>query len=258
MHHGLARPHLLLLVAALAAISMSEAVSHDPTGDPRRHVCIIGGGIAGATAVHYLANATRLTLFEASLRLGGRIASTQLAPGLRVEAGASVLAAENRLIGVLAADLGLARKEPGVGGGEVRLGLWDGRAFRYVSSGRPWVDAGRMLWRYGRPLLRMRRYVATLLDTFGGLYVGADAGHDTVEKLLARAPGLFDLTQKSFDKTAGAAFGGGQLVEELVSAVRWNVISSRAGLSRDGCSSCYACMLTGLHACVWVCRRLLE
>lgn len=206
------RVALLLLCGAVARCSESKTQS-------KPHVCIIGGGIAGAVTAHYLANDTTLTLFEANSRLGGRIASIQLAPNLRVEAGASILAAENRLFADLTAELGLSRKEPGSGGDKMRLGLWDGHAFRYASSERPWVDVYRMLWRYGTSLLWMRRYVSSLLTSFDELYEGAGIGFESVEQLLARAPGMYALTQEPFDKTA-AGFGGGPLVEELISAVR--------------------------------------
>lgn len=210
-------PRLFLILFASALYSSCAASSDD--SNTRPHVCIVGGGIAGAAAAHYLQDSASLTLFESAPRVGGRIASARLAPDLLVEAGASVLAAENTLFGELAAGLGLARKAPAAGARPPRLGLWDGRAFRYRSTGRFWTDAPGMLWRYGRPLLRMRKYVSALLTNFDGLYVGADAGHETVADLLARAPGLYALTQQPFSKSAAAAFGGGPLVEELISAV---------------------------------------
>lgn len=215
----LALASTLLVASCCAALSSGEASS-------RPHVCIVGGGIAGAVTAHYLGNATEtdLTLFEAAPRVGGRIASARLAPDLVVEAGASVLAAENVLFARLAAELGLSRKGPSAAdAGPMRMGLWDGEAFRYRSTGRRRIDPMRMLWRYGLALLRMRRYVSSLLVNFDRLYTGADKGYEDVEDLLARAPGMFALTQQPFEETAGASFGAAALVDELVSAVsgRW-------------------------------------
>jgi phytoene dehydrogenase-like protein len=186
-------------------------------------VCVVGGGVAGAATAHYLrGTGAAVTVFDAGRAPGGRVASAALAPGLApAEAGASVVAAQNRCVRALVDAVGLEAGPPaGGGGGGARTGLWDGLRFRYVFGAGRWPDAVAVLWRYGVPLLRMRRYVARLLRAFDALYDGADEGYETVEALLARAPGLYALTQRPFAETAEEAFGGGPLIEELVSAVR--------------------------------------
>lgn len=209
------RPAKALSAALLAALTFQRAAPAPAGAVP--HVCVVGGGIAGASAAHFLANDTRVTLFEAAPALGGRIRSFDLEPGLRAEAGASVLAADNALVASFADGLGLERRA--AGGGAVRMGVWDGTAFRFRSSGWPMFDGLRVLWRYGLPLLYMRRYVRRMLDKFDGLYVAGGEGFGTVEDLLERTRGLFELTKVSFRDSAADAFGGEALTDELVSAV---------------------------------------
>jgi oxygen-dependent protoporphyrinogen oxidase len=81
----------------------------------KRHVVVVGGGIAGLAAAHALANANpalQVTLVEASQRLGGKIV-TERVDGFVVEGGPdSFLAAKPRGVG-LAVDVGLGDRLQG-------------------------------------------------------------------------------------------------------------------------------------------------
>lgn len=87
-----------------------------PTPDPRGHVVVVGGGIAGLAAVHRLvreAPDVHVTLIEAEDRLGGKIA-TERDDDFVIESGPeSFLAGKPRGVG-LAAELGLADRLQGV------------------------------------------------------------------------------------------------------------------------------------------------
>lgn len=78
---------------------MSEA--HSP------QVMVIGAGIAGLTAAHFLANAgISVKVLEASGRVGGRM-TTDAVNGFLVDRGAQFLSSEYRLLLSLAAEVGL-------------------------------------------------------------------------------------------------------------------------------------------------------
>ena len=81
---------------------MSEA--HSP------QVIVIGAGIAGLTAAHFLANARMsVKVLEASGRVGGRM-TTDAVNGFLVDRGAQFLSSEYRLLLSLAAEFGLENK----------------------------------------------------------------------------------------------------------------------------------------------------
>ncbi|OEV18507.1 FAD-dependent oxidoreductase, partial [Streptomyces nanshensis] len=67
--------------------------SQQDADTPARHVVVIGGGIAGLAAAHRLvASGLRVTLLEATDRLGGKLMTGEVA-GVQVDLGAeSVLA----------------------------------------------------------------------------------------------------------------------------------------------------------------------
>lgn len=181
------------------------------------HVCIVGGGIAGASASHFLANHCRVTLFEARPRLGGRIAAISLAEDAKAEAGASVIAAENKLMLHFASILNLSHSRQYENCTGI-LGLWDGKSLRLKTTGYSLWDAVLILRRYGASLLRMRGHVRALLRKFDKLYDDADVGYYTVEQLLLRTPGLYGLTQKSFAEALTSSLGS-LFVSEFVAGI---------------------------------------
>jgi len=73
------------------------------------HVIVIGAGIAGLTAAHFLVNAgMTVKVLEASGRVGGRM-TTDAVNGFLVDRGAQFLSSEYRLLLSLAAELGLEK-----------------------------------------------------------------------------------------------------------------------------------------------------
>lgn len=73
-------------------------------------VIVIGAGIAGLTAAHYLANAgINVKVLEASARVGGRM-TTDAVNGFLVDRGAQFLSSQYHLLLSLAAEVGLKGK----------------------------------------------------------------------------------------------------------------------------------------------------
>ncbi|WP_031086278.1 FAD-dependent oxidoreductase, partial [Streptomyces sp. NRRL WC-3549] len=70
---------------------MQRSLQHDTSG--RGHVVVIGGGIAGLAAAHrLLATGLRVTVLEATERLGGKLMTGEVA-GVQVDLGAESMLA---------------------------------------------------------------------------------------------------------------------------------------------------------------------
>ncbi|MFE5998466.1 protoporphyrinogen oxidase [Streptomyces sp. NPDC056454] len=107
--------------------------SHQDADPPVRHVVVIGGGIAGLAAAHRLvATGLRVTLLEATDRLGGKLMTGEVA-GVQVDLGAeSVLARRPEAVG-LAEAVGLGdRLQPPA---TATASLWTRDALRPMPKG---------------------------------------------------------------------------------------------------------------------------
>src|SRR3954452_7309906 len=84
------------------------AAAHGGAAGPAgRHVVVVGGGISGLAAAHRLAGAgARVTLLEASSRLGGKLHADEIA-GVPVDLGAESLLARRPEAVALAREVGL-------------------------------------------------------------------------------------------------------------------------------------------------------
>lgn len=191
---GLASAAVWAAVATSYAVHAVDTAANTATTTPAtaKHlptVCIIGGGIGGASAAHFLRGAApslKLLLFERRPHLGGRLASLWLPPvlfdsgsGIRaegdqhVEAGGSIIHPRNEIMVHFVDDvLRLSRRDAP----DQSMGLWDGRRFVLrLDAGRPVANVARLLWRYGLSLPRMQAAVRRLLASFDAIY-GAGAG----------------------------------------------------------------------------------
>src|SRR3954469_18609721 len=85
------------------------AAAHGGAAGPAGgHVVVVGGGISGLAAAHRLAGAgARVTLLEASDRLGGKLHADEIA-GVPVDLGAESILARRPEAGALAREVGLS------------------------------------------------------------------------------------------------------------------------------------------------------
>lgn len=82
------------LLKGLGALTAAAAlpIPHAIAAPPRRRVAIIGGGIAGLTALHHLVSAgIDARVYEARSRIGGRMHTVTHAAGTRFERGAQLV-----------------------------------------------------------------------------------------------------------------------------------------------------------------------
>ena len=146
---------------------------------PRPRVAVVGGGIAGLAAAYFLRDVAAVTVFEGAVRLGGKLAVSEVA-GVAVDEGAEALLARRPEGTGLAAEVGL--------GGELR----------------PAGPAGAAIWTRGqlRPLPRRQFMgVPADLDELAGSGIVSAAG-----LAAARAGGQ----QPGAQQTGGQQAGGQQ------------------------------------------------
>src|SRR2546421_8866842 len=82
-----------LLAGGTGGVSEGGAMREEDTRTGSGHVVVVGGGIAGLAAAHrLLGRGARVTVLEASDRLGGKLLTGEIA-GARVDLGAESMLA---------------------------------------------------------------------------------------------------------------------------------------------------------------------
>ncbi|CAG6397303.1 protoporphyrinogen oxidase [Streptomyces cocklensis] len=163
------------------------------TGPAAGHVVVVGGGISGLAAAHRLAGAgARVTLVEASSRLGGKLHADEIA-GMPVDLGAeSILARRPEAVG-LAREVGLGDdlEAPAVLGATV----WTRGRLRPMPKGHVMgvpgdlgpLAASGVLSAAGLARLPLDHVLPRTEidgDVAVGAYVAARLGHEVVDRLV--------------------------------------------------------------------------
>ncbi|MDH6125895.1 protoporphyrinogen oxidase [Kitasatospora sp. GP82] len=154
------------------------------------HVVVIGGGIAGLTAAYLAGADARVTLLEASGRLGGKLLAGEVG-GVRVDLGAESMLARRPEAVELARQVGLAGAlEPP---STAKAAIWTRSALRPLPGGQVMgvpgdldaLAASGVLSEAG--LDRVRHEMATApvgTDISIGEYVAARLGREVVDRLV--------------------------------------------------------------------------
>ncbi|MEE1772909.1 protoporphyrinogen oxidase [Streptomyces sp. JV185] len=165
--------------------------SHNRAVQGTGHVVVIGGGIAGLAAAHRLLGAgLRVTLLEATERLGGKLMTGEIA-GTRVDLGAeSMLARRPEAVG-LARDVGLGdRLQPPA---TATASVWTRDALRPMPKGHvmgvPGDPAalGELLSPEGLARIAQERDLTPTAvgeDVAVGAYVADRLGREVVDRLV--------------------------------------------------------------------------
>ncbi|MEW2619462.1 protoporphyrinogen oxidase [Streptomyces sp. NPDC048106] len=161
------------------------------TGTSSGHVVVIGAGIAGLAAAHrLLARGARVTVLEASERVGGKLLPGEIA-GVRVDLGAESMLARRPEAVTLAREVGLDRRlqPPAVAGGAI----WTRGALRPMPKGHVMGVPGTAaalagvlsedgLARIEQDAVLPRTEVGD--DVAVGEYVAARLGREVVDRLV--------------------------------------------------------------------------
>lgn len=216
------------------SLFVSLLVLHLPHASADGDICIIGGGISGASTAFFLTSYTstlggaQLRVFERRQKVGGRLGTVTLA-GDSFEAGGSIIHPRNLHARRFADLLGLAVKT----GGDDWLGIWDGKSFVFQTArpppvGSSWwrrklhslVNSLLLLRRYGLSLLKMDKFVQEMLRRFMLFYNGMESRpvFATVEEML-QWTGLYGLTRRTLEEELLDAGLNTRTIAELVTVI---------------------------------------
>ncbi|XP_078434829.1 farnesylcysteine lyase [Wolffia australiana] len=196
-------------------------------------VCIVGGGIAGASLAHFLkdygeAAIDEIIILEKNSVVGGRMATATLA-GDTFEAGATVIHRKNLHALNFTSFLGLTHKPKS----SSWLGIWNGSRFVFQTLPPPkssspflykklfpFLNSLLVFRRYGLSLLRMRSFVERTVGEFMNFYkeLGDRPIFESPEEML-KWSGLHGLTKKSLREELALAGLSPLLISELVTVI---------------------------------------
>ncbi|XP_031504159.1 farnesylcysteine lyase [Nymphaea colorata] len=222
------------LLLLLSSVTYSSSFSR-----PHR-ICIIGSGIAGSSAAHFLHDLGKSTfspnslpieilIFEKRGRVGGRMATVSIG-GDTFEAGGTILHPKNfhalNFTSLLNLSTTTGRDDDGVDDGW--FGIWDGERFvlETIPQGKSFISKQiARLWntvtlfrRYGFSLIRMQRFVQGMLESFLRYYEKDRPVFSSVEEMLKWA-GLYSLTQRTLREELDDAGLSSLLISELVTVI---------------------------------------
>ncbi|XP_043278149.1 prenylcysteine oxidase-like [Venturia canescens] len=183
-------------------------------------IAIIGGGIGGASASHYLNELfhgeLNMDLFEAK-ELGGRLATVEVA-GTEYESGGSIIHDKNLLMRHFVKLLGMEER-PSCG--DQKFAIWNKDEFVFEESSWTVMTVGRLIFRYSLQPFRLHSHVNSVLEDFSKIYQLHDQGiaFKNVTALLSALnvefPKMLQISTQEYLTKAGFS---PRLINELVEA----------------------------------------
>ncbi|KAK0176236.1 hypothetical protein PV328_000390 [Microctonus aethiopoides] len=140
-------------------------------------IAIIGGGIGGASASHFLNELfdnnklLKIDLFEGN-EIGGRLATININEN-NYESGGAIIHNRNKLMKYFAKYLGLEERNMFA---NERFGIWSGNEFLFEDSSYEVVTLAKLVYRYGLQPFYLDRFVNALITDFHKIYELQDNG----------------------------------------------------------------------------------
>jgi len=196
-------------------------------------IAVIGAGIAGASYVHFINQATDhkydITVYERNNRLGGRVKKDTLGKGM-IEQGATLIHSSNLYLQDIMSSYNLSRTIPHDGEGEAEtLAIWNGNDFVLNTSANKTLSGLQMLWAYGRSLTNVQKEVKKIIPKWNAVYTHLQDGVAFKSpKQMFEEIGLYEMTQESsydYFKKAGIK---DKVVYEFIDCI------SRVNYHQDG------------------------
>ncbi|KAG5308441.1 PCYXL protein, partial [Acromyrmex insinuator] len=180
--------HIALLVITI----LQQGISLEQHVIPR--VAIIGGGIGGASASHFLTEllkeSVKIDLYEAKI-IGGRLATVKIDKD-EVEAGGSIIHSKNMYMQRFVKLLGLEKSSSS---SDETFGIWNGDEFIFIASDWSIVSLMKLFHRYGFQLYTLKSLISNMIEDFVKIYDLQDAGQS-----FANVTALLSAMNKDFPK----------------------------------------------------------
>ncbi|XP_028830591.1 prenylcysteine oxidase 1-like [Denticeps clupeoides] len=174
-----------------------------------KQIAIVGGGVGGAAASHFLRREmgpdVKIDVFEAAA-VGGRVA-TQDVGGDGFEMGACIIHPLNLRMKQLVDDIGLKARAATPS----KMAVFDGKGLSFEESDWLVVNFLRVLWRYGLSYFRMNTWMDGVMGKFMRIYQYQQDGYSfsSVDSLLHAMGG------DSFLALANQTLGEAMLAEGI-------------------------------------------
>uniref|UniRef100_A0A0G4HYK1 Prenylcysteine lyase domain-containing protein n=1 Tax=Chromera velia CCMP2878 TaxID=1169474 RepID=A0A0G4HYK1_9ALVE len=222
---------------------------------------VVGGGIAAASAVHFLSSLARqhlssksgnetetvvFHLFDQRKSLGGR-AHDVWVNGSRIESGASVLHSSNKYLKSFVESLSLEYKDEGEqDGDDGTIGIWNGKEFVFESfaSRYPWMggwlsglfDTLEALWKFGWSApTRAKRKVKETVSKWERIYELQERGEsfETPTKMFESLDLTEEVSESGYSllETAGVSPTFMKIYADAVSRVNYGQSGELNGFS---------------------------
>uniref|UniRef100_UPI00398E9CD6 prenylcysteine oxidase 1-like n=1 Tax=Pristiophorus japonicus TaxID=55135 RepID=UPI00398E9CD6 len=205
------------------AVWLSRAIAETPsTGTaPPRRIAVIGAGIGGASAAHFLrqhfGKSVKIDVYE-SEAVGGRLATTSIS-GQEYEMGGTTIHPLNLHMKEFVKMLGLKeRLHP-----DNLLAVSDGEEFVFEESNWFIVNIIKLIWRYGLDFVRMKMWVESYQHRFMKIYRYQAHGYSftTMDKLLHGLGGdeFVQMTKHSIDEALQKIGIGHRFMDEMITPI---------------------------------------
>jgi len=225
-------------------------------------VAVVGAGIAGGSLAWFLrerlGEQSRIDVYEASERVGGRLRSVSVG-GTQFEAGGKHIHERNRCIGSFVDRFDLDRQAVGHDDAG-RIGVWDGDRFVVTTATSKSVTLFRLLSRYGLSPRRVRNRTRAVADRFDDIYEHTETAFATPTALLGSV-GLAGLRSQSGHEYLTDNSVDPQFVDELIAGTTRTIYGQNPALNAFACLTA----LTGMGGDTYtldasnatLCHRLL-